>query len=184
MYYFGFAYCNKWSGKTFCTLLNQSKSKANPVTTWLPTFFSSFTCKWFAFFNFKSSNCLCKVLLSNLIGQRSYVTFTVTQFWGWLLSWKDVFFHLVNVKVHFRGRLELSLKSICSFRPHKIPLFMLWRGSDKGYQDKLRIVFHQMLRTAPHHTNPEKILFRGLPWSRAVGSWTDSHPTQGTQTIT
>ena len=139
---FGFAYCNKWSEKTFCTLLNQSKSKANPVTTWLPTFFSSFTCKWFAFFNFKSSNCLSKVLLSNLIGQRSYVTFfyikelNTSQFWGWLLSWKDVFFHLVNVKVHFRGRLELSLESICSFRPHKIPLFMLWKGSNKGYQDK------------------------------------------------
>ena len=49
---------------------------------------------------------------------------------------RNFFFHLVNVKVHFRGRLELSLKSICSFRPHKIPLFMLWRGSVKGYQDK------------------------------------------------
>ena len=142
MYHFGFAYCNKWSGKTFCTLLNQSKSKANPVTTWLPTFFSSFTCKWFAFFNFKSSHWLYKVLPSNLKGRWGYFTFfyvkelNTSQFQGWLLSRKDVFFHLVNVKVHFRRRLEVSLKSICSFRPHKISLFMLWRGSDKGYQDK------------------------------------------------
>ena len=147
MYYFGFAYCNDWSEKTFCTLLNRSKSKANLVATWLLTFFSSFTCKWFAFFNSKSSHCLCKVFLSNLIGHGSYVTFfyvkelNTSQFWGWLLSRKDVFFHLVNVKVHFRGRLELSLESICSFRPHKIPLFMLWKGINKGYQDKERIVF-------------------------------------------
>ena len=134
--------------------------------------------------------CLRGILPSDLMGRRGYFTFILRQrvehisnVLG-LVTVIIFFFHLVNVKVHFRGRLELSLKSICSFRPHKIPLFMLWRGSDKGYQDKLRIVFHQMLRTALHHTNPEKILFRGLPWSRAVGSWTDPHPTEGTQTIT
>ena len=94
------------------------------------------------FFNLKSSHCLCKVLPSNLIGRQGYFTFfyikelNTSQFQGWLLSRKDVFFHLVNVKVHFRRRLEVSLKSICSFRPHKISLFMLWRGSNKGYQDK------------------------------------------------
>ena len=33
--------------------------------------------------------------------------------------------YLINIEVYFRRGLEFSFKRVCSFSPHKIPLFML-----------------------------------------------------------
>ena len=45
-------------------------------------------------------------------------------------------FYLVNVEVHFRRRLKFSFKSVCSFSPHKVPLFMLRGPSDNDKWSK------------------------------------------------
>ena len=50
--------------------------------------------------------------------------------------------YLVNVEINFRRRLKFPFKSVGSFGPHKISLFVLWKG-------KKMLSFHQGFRQTP-----------------------------------
>ena len=94
---------------------------------------------------------------------KSPVSVSTVEYWGWwgcklamqvqyeqLLTTFVSFmriasFYLINVEINFRRRLKFPFKSVGSFGPHKIPLFVLWKG-------KKMLSFHQGFRQTGERT--------------------------------